>query len=60
MEQVENRELCIEDKSEELDQSDKTKMLRKYKWNMQVFWYTINRLTLWILDIEGEELKLKA
>jgi hypothetical protein len=31
MEQVENRELCIEDKSEELDQSDKTKMLRKYK-----------------------------
>jgi hypothetical protein len=52
--------LCIEDKSEELDQSDKTKMLRKYKWNMQDFWYTINRLTLWILGIEGEELKLKA
>jgi hypothetical protein len=42
--QAENRVLENEDRVEELDQivKDNEKMLRKYEWNMQDIWDTMN------------------
>jgi DNA repair ATPase RecN len=46
--QVENGGSVMEDKVEELDQTVKEheKMLRKYEWNMQDIWNTIERPNL--------------
>jgi hypothetical protein len=50
-------ELGIEDKIEELDNSDKEKILRKYKGNMQDCCDTIKTQNLGIMCIKEEELK---
>jgi DNA repair ATPase RecN len=48
VDQVENGGSVMEDKVEELDQTVKEheKMLRKYEWNMQDIWNTIERPNL--------------
>jgi DNA repair ATPase RecN len=48
VDQVENGGSVMEDKVEELDQTLKEheKMLRKYEWNMQDIWNTIERPNL--------------
>jgi hypothetical protein len=44
VEQVENRVSGMGDKVEKLDQTvkDHERMLRKYEWNMQDIWNTMN------------------
>jgi hypothetical protein len=48
MEQVENRVQGTEDKVEELDQTvkDHDRILRKYEWNMQDIWDTLQKPNL--------------
>jgi hypothetical protein len=59
---VENTVSGMEDKVEELDQTikDHERVLRKYEWNMQDIWATMNRANPRIMDVEGKEIKTKG
>jgi hypothetical protein len=61
VEQVEYRVSGTEDKVEELDQTikDHERMLRKYEWNRQNIWDTIQIPNLQIMGVEGEEIETK-
>jgi hypothetical protein len=52
----------MECQMEKLEQpvKDNEKLLRKYEWNMQDFWDTFKRSTIWVMGIEeGEEIQTR-
>jgi hypothetical protein len=55
IEQVENRVSGSEDDVEELSIINQTmtkKIIRKYEWDLQDLWHSINRPNLHIMDVE--------